>query len=87
MTSDERETQAKQRFIILNVLRFSCCNRHDGSCHQCGSVVPGFPAAFAYLFIVLGLFEFSCSRFLLKRAGTRRMPGRAEHAPLETGQP
>ncbi|MBK7161366.1 MAG: hypothetical protein IPH79_02205 [Sphingomonadales bacterium] len=78
MTSDERETQAKQRFIILNVLRFSgAVIVMMGLAISAGRLFPDFPPLFGYLFIVLGLFEFFLFPILLKKSWNKKDAGQS----------
>ncbi|HMS21853.1 hypothetical protein [uncultured Sphingorhabdus sp.] len=76
MTTDERETQAKQRFIILNVLRFSgAVIVMMGLAISAGRLFPEFPPFLGYLFIVLGMFEFFLFPILLKKSWNKKDAG------------
>ena len=76
MTSDEREAQAKQRFIILNIMRFSgAIIVMIGLAISAGRLFPDFPPLLGYLFIVLGMFEFFLFPILLKKSWNKKDAG------------
>lgn len=76
MTSDERETQAKQRFIILNIMRFSAAIIvMIGLAISAGRLFPDFPPLLGYLFVVLGMFEFFLFPILLKKSWNKKDAG------------
>ena len=76
MTSDEREAQAKQRFIILSIMRFSgAVIVMMGLAIGAGRLFPDFPPLLGYLFIVLGMFEFFLFPILLKKSWNMKDAG------------
>lgn len=76
MASEDHETQAKQRFIILNIMRFSgAVIVIMGLAISAGRLFPDFPPLLGYLFIVLGMFEFFLFPILLKKSWNKKDAG------------
>jgi len=78
MNSTESETTAKQRFIILNILRFSgVIIVMMGLAISVGRLFPDFPPFLGYLFVVLGMFEFFLLPILLARSWKKKDAGQS----------
>lgn len=76
MNSEERELQARQRFIILNILRFSgAIVVMFGLAISAGRLFPDFPPLLGYLFLILGMLEFFLMPILLKKSWNRKDAG------------
>ncbi len=76
MNSEEREMQAKQRFIILNLLRFSgAVIVMLGLAISAGRLFPDFPPLLGYFFLILGMFEFFLLPVLLKKSWNKKDAG------------
>ena len=72
MNSEEREEQARKRFIILNILRFSgAIVVMMGLAISAGRLFPDFPPLLGYLFLILGMIEFFLMPLLLKKSWNR----------------
>lgn len=69
MNNEEREEQARKRFIILNILRLSgAIVVMIGLAISAGRLFPDFPPLLGYLFVILGMFEFFLMPILLKKS-------------------
>ncbi|HEX4873707.1 MAG TPA: hypothetical protein VFV06_02305 [Sphingorhabdus sp.] len=76
MNSEEREEQARKRFIILNILRFSgAIVVMMGLAISAGRLFPDFPPLLGYLFLILGMIEFFLMPLLLKKSWNREDAG------------
>lgn len=76
MNSEEREEQARKRFIILNILRFSgAIVVMMGLAISAGRLFPDFPPLLGYLFLILGMIEFFLMPILLKKSWNREDAG------------
>lgn len=76
MNSEEREMQARQRFIILNLLRFSgAIIVMMGLSISAGRLVPDFPPLLGYLLLILGMIEFFLLPVLLKKSWNKKDAG------------
>ena len=76
MNSEEREEQARKRFIILNILRFSgAIVVMMGLAISAGRLFPDFPPLLGYLFLILGMIEFFLMPILLKKSWNRKDAG------------
>lgn len=76
MNSEEREMQAKQRFIILNLLRFSgAVIVMLGLAINAGRLFPDFPPLLGYFFLILGMIEFFLLPVLLKKSWNKKDAG------------
>ncbi len=72
MNSEEREEQARKRFIILNILRLSgAIVVMIGLAISAGRLFPDFPPLLGYLFVILGMIEFFLMPILLKKSWNR----------------
>ncbi|MFN3749229.1 MAG: hypothetical protein ACK4SJ_11140 [Sphingorhabdus sp.] len=72
MNTEEREEQARKRFIILNILRFSgAIVVMMGLAISAGRLFPDFPPLLGYLFLILGMIEFFLMPLLLKKSWNR----------------
>lgn len=72
MNSEEREEQARKRFFILNILRFSgAIVVMMGLAISAGRLFPDFPPLLGYLFLILGMIEFFLMPLLLKKSWNR----------------
>ncbi len=59
MTPDEKEEQAKGRFVVLNVMRLMALVMIlFGIANALGRLLPEFTPWLGYVFIALGMFEF-----------------------------
>ena len=78
MNSEEREKQAKQRFILLNVMRFSgTIIVMMGIAISLGKLFPDFPPLLGYLFILLGMFEFFFLPIVMKKSWDKQDSGQS----------
>lgn len=76
MNSEEREEQARKRFFILNILRFSgAIVVMMGLAISAGRLFPDFPPLLGYLFLILGMIEFFLMPILLKKSWNREDAG------------
>lgn len=72
MNNEEREEQARKRFIILNILRLSgAIVVMIGLAISAGRLFPDFPPLLGYLFVILGMIEFFLMPILLKKSWNR----------------
>ncbi len=73
MNSEEREKLAKQRFIVLNAIRFSgVALVMLGVANIAGKFLPEFAPMLGTLFMLLGSIEFFFMPILLKKSWNRQ---------------
>jgi hypothetical protein len=72
MNSEEREAQAKQRFILLSAMRLlSALLVMLGLAFISGKIMPGFEAV-GYFFVIFGAAEFFIAPIFLKKMWAKK---------------
>ena len=76
MNSDERERQARQRFMILNLIRFSGVGIVMlGVASVAGKFLPELGPEFGTLLMLIGMVEFFFLPIIVKKGWRRKDSG------------